>query len=1776
MWRSFYRRKRGSDVLANAGSGTMRYIVGAGSVHVGFTYLVSRVAGLVGACQCGCVAVRRPAEHSTQNTNAFKTPPDGCCPVCKSKGQSQALQTYRINFTESIFLCSNQQCIFPLGYTPLDNIIVNTVDLKKSSSPSKTKKRNISELSPTPHPSEKRTKIDLPILWECLPRNGFSSAQCDQGNIVPVLPTLACDVSPIKTSQHYPANDRKIQVENVSEAANSFSSFPSGLCEDPTSPSVPMGLRNGKVCDQSESPLADQDMLQERVLPNEVVEMDMLDNGFLYHCEKPETEALEKLSETGRTLRSECKEQETLKLNSEIVNTEHSNGDPGVLKYPAFTPDHVLSIKATTQPPLLQCHLLPSQVKENSPKMVSSPAFSIVDVGPDLGNDSVLESGLPLSCAVVQDSLCEKVEGCLLQDNRPRQQAEDIRAVVNVGCAEDPQDTLTTICEITASPGVQESNGNILPNLYSPPIALVGAVDENHVDTAVSPLKHGLSKHDGCEIALPTKSLQDMQQVFPAEDGSLDVYELTCTNAAVAQDSAVERTAASWKVCHLSQQKHLVEGKERSQCGTDTPSQLLEHHRPLQSLSKEESLLCASDASRTRDSIRKYSGNVSVAHAALPGSSFAGEQMVQDCQTSSNETPNSVQDLLLDFQSEEKSLRDLCNSPVTAVNDQPSVDSAAESLQKNRMSGLLDLVYGCQSNNITKPPDSLEELQPVCHLDTSSLLCVCDTPCTAAAVVKDGINVGPDVASLLVHSLPDLQNLTHDCPKTHCVISTPSLGIQTAPHMYDHSTLDVNGSSCDITADLDNCDNADTTSGPQGPDNHFLNSLMDSCETTVMPESQINSVLDKEIRSSCDTGVPMEDDGTVRPPISDFGVSMCKLGTKKTFYENTVLPDLLLDIQPEHRMEEPLVATAPSPACRVLVSPTPLSDAEPIARGDLLQDKSKLNDSTEISRAVTNYNGLHDVSTLSETLSLKTSLNTDSLSQGESMDATSVESKQAPKTPGGRTFKNTQRCLQWRNKHSLCWLDCILSALVQSDLLSNFVAKGDKALIIHYLFERYEEASSMLTQSTKKVKPRGTSTFEKSLNEVRMYVFDKLKPFLKCELGQKESPVFAFPLLLKQDPEVEKLFVHNYTWNFKCELCGYSYQDSCQKTLTTFTKVVPGWRPLNALHTAPCNKCHDANQKRSMDLEKLHSVFMVHFVEGLPTNDLEEYSFQFKGHLYEISTVIRYRYDHFSTWIANDDGTWLESDDLKGLFCRRHQKFRVRAEDIHVVMWERRNARMPGEEDTQLGAAGHENPELNAANHSTSLQDHNLDLAASTNTPTHVVLAAGSGDRNNSNPLAGMEGYADDDIITLTLVEIPLDAMGKPIVDTCAAELDASQVVSPQATPLKVPSDPLPLPHPKDQSPGTYLSPICTSPTAKTVSPMDCKVLKSPVGQNNMTKPAFNMQATAIATSTPAPQLYSTKKSAVGSWMMSLISKDHSLLNSSLCGTNKRKPSIKPCPPLKVTEINGIPKKAQNFDGFQTKRVNKTAGSMGSTVFQSTANPLSLSTPKKKTTPPDTTFLTPAAPGLLKHGSNGLNHSKLMKDGSSSSEDKIRKLRLKLLKKLKAKKNELATLERMAKIQQSQPCSDQSDAIAQGRLNRREHLRGFLQELQDQIDNADNESVCTMSSTTSICSSPGDAEFFAELFSPPPMDNPANDSQYLEMLADGYGLSTDQSQQANGHNLPMDSSFSQQSTSGSNSCLKTGTPDRSVGEESLNFMSSSTLAMLNEDTEYFPPFDYIF
>nr|XP_010305253.1 PREDICTED: SUMO-specific isopeptidase USPL1 [Balearica regulorum gibbericeps] len=759
---------------------------------------------------------------------------------------------------------------------------------------------------------------------------------------------------------------------------------------------------------------------------------------------------------------------------------------------------------------------------------------------------------------------------------------------------------------------------------------------------------------------------------------------------------------------------------------------------------------------------------------------------------------------------------------------------------------------------------------------------------------------------------------------------------------------------------------------------------------------------------------------------------------------------------------------------------------------------------------------------------------------------------------------NTDLCLQWRNMHNLCWLDCILSALVHLETLKSTLAEecDDGKCLLQKLLTKYDQATVLLN-TCKRTKVKDVlPKVESYLNEIRNRIFTQLQPQLKCELGKKESPVFALPLLLQLDQQAEKLFLYSFSWKFECVCCGYKYQDRFRKTLTTFTNIIPDWHPLNAVHIGPCNNCSDRSQRRQMTLEKVPSILMLHFVEGLPHNNLKSYSFQFEDDTYQITSIVQYQTDkkHFITWSLNTDGTWLECDDLKGPYCKRHKRFEVPSSEIHIVIWEKKTSHAPKELNSPFPSKNTEDfPLNNVQSNSTVLhcgfantvdkilsEHHKEDSARTPEKKQQRVAEDESIARHDS------ENLAHDDLVTLMLEEIQVDSEGKSllnrqIVGNNLVEMDALQqqelAFSPntlhtgefagtslamnnkctlyenssicltleESNPKNI-TPPMPKKHdpdPSDSSLAQRMDDRTNLPNrehglnselqlSKKLSPVENITQKSP-DLKDASKIVVNSQVanSSAANNSFRPSHKDQKRGFVGSWVKKLLSKNSSFMPSSASAL-KNERSCKTPSMQKISEVRLPVKGASNFGGFQSKGTNKTTAPPKSVVPQSNnTHPLSnfkgFSQSTHLPTASQTSIEGPtwnkSASVLSTSGKVTQFHSPSCNSGKAeeSDSDKTRKLRLKLLRKLNAKKKKLASLDRLAVEQMKQEklvSGDVSTPSQSESHNDSELLQSFLKELQYQIDVADNESEFNANSVSGCTSHSNSDEILAELLSP--------------------------------------------------------------------------------------------
>ncbi|KAM8802574.1 SUMO-specific isopeptidase USPL1 [Rhynchonycteris naso] len=867
--------------------------------------------------------------------------------------------------------------------------------------------------------------------------------------------------------------------------------------------------------------------------------------------------------------------------------------------------------------------------------------------------------------------------------------------------------------------------------------------------------------------------------------------------------------------------------------------------------------------------------------------------------------------------------------------------------------------------------------------------------------------------------------------------------------------------------------------------------------------------------------------------------------------------------------------------------------------------------------------------------------------------------------PQGRCTPFCQTsCVQWKNSYALCWLDCILSALVHLEVVKKVVMTDlcpRQESVFWQLFTKYNQATKLLHTShldavkdgdCKKLTSEIFGEIETCLNEVRNNIFLRLQPQLRCTLGDMESPVFAFPLLLKIETRIEKLFTYSFSWNFECSQCGYKYQNRCMKSLVTLTSVIPEWHPLNAAHFSPCNNCNRKPQIRKMVLKKVSSIFMLHFVEGLPHNDLQRYSFNFESCLYQITSVIQYHANnHFITWILDADGSWLECDDLKGPCSERHEKFEVPASEIHIVIWERKTTQMTDKASTCLPLqktndhhAFGEEKRAPSASASAPLGTHPPDTSVAPN-----PLPQGEAVAPEPHLLSGPKGVIDNNVLPLTFEKIQVNsgcfllenipvAENGVAIKTNTLQSQELLLVSLVSAPCKEKltqghfvgfSFPPQVVNAKMQSvqpisgnpvikPVVHIHAISPTQGVKSVETKDTGALEKDVllkqflspntkelkPEQIITPQVSNLKRkfsqTIDAESSQNPSLRENlKKPFVGSWVKGLLSKGAAFMPPCVSAHNRNT----------VTVLQPSVKGASNFGGFKTKCMNQKTHQAPKKPRKCASKPLPASNPPPslpsagRMASPHTNVKTElemlkkhenASYGAhLNHRSCGNENGVSLKNHEDSNDSQIHKLRLKLLKKLKAKKKKLAVL--MSSPQNGKLSSENLEHVSHcGSPNDSQSLEDLLKELQYQIDIADNKSRGTTIPSVSPYCGQTHEEILAELLSPATVstelsENGEVDVRYLEMgdshtsapvpsELNGIRQTPRLNQDHNYYSPTKKNQCQVQPDPANNACVRTLNLENSLKTDIFDeFFSTSALNSLANDTLDLPYFDeYLF
>ncbi|ELU06115.1 hypothetical protein CAPTEDRAFT_227502 [Capitella teleta] len=192
------------------------------------------------------------------------------------------------------------------------------------------------------------------------------------------------------------------------------------------------------------------------------------------------------------------------------------------------------------------------------------------------------------------------------------------------------------------------------------------------------------------------------------------------------------------------------------------------------------------------------------------------------------------------------------------------------------------------------------------------------------------------------------------------------------------------------------------------------------------------------------------------------------------------------------------------------------------------------------------------------------------------------------------------------------------------------------------------------------------------MTDLREDMWRELQPSLRCMRGQKDSPVFAIPLLLN---EVEKDIALSYTWRMVCQRCSHSHVDPVQRIVPTLPSTPSDFSMQQPCFIRSCLHCKQPGQRMNMHINRMPASFFVHFVEGLHHSQITDYDFCHGDDQYAVKGVIQFKKcpDHFVAWIRNPvENTWMECDDLKGTLCRfLASQPPILPSQMHLLMWER-------------------------------------------------------------------------------------------------------------------------------------------------------------------------------------------------------------------------------------------------------------------------------------------------------------------------------------------------------------------------------------------------------------------------------------------------------------------------------------------------------------------------
>ncbi|XP_028404982.1 uncharacterized protein LOC114527503 isoform X2 [Dendronephthya gigantea] len=254
----------------------------------------------------------------------------------------------------------------------------------------------------------------------------------------------------------------------------------------------------------------------------------------------------------------------------------------------------------------------------------------------------------------------------------------------------------------------------------------------------------------------------------------------------------------------------------------------------------------------------------------------------------------------------------------------------------------------------------------------------------------------------------------------------------------------------------------------------------------------------------------------------------------------------------------------------------------------------------------------------------------------------------------------------WLNSENLCWLDSVMTILVNNRCLELCLKKQQvKNSILQQLFSKFFKAQRLGP------KQEGKDV----LCEVRRDVFHYLQEKMQCSMGVKDSALVSLNVLLNDCSVISEKFNQECEWTFKCSSCGHMQVNRYNKLVVTFPNTTDDFSMPCGEFLRLCHKCKSPGQRSQLHLTRLPPCVIAHFTEGVKSKNFFESGFVCYGKEYKLCQMIQYKRDpdHFIAWVRNRNGThWAEIDDTRSVVCKWEEgPPSFSPGQVHIAVWER-------------------------------------------------------------------------------------------------------------------------------------------------------------------------------------------------------------------------------------------------------------------------------------------------------------------------------------------------------------------------------------------------------------------------------------------------------------------------------------------------------------------------